>query len=179
MDSHVKILGHSAHQMMIVFPLGLLATSVVFDAIYYLTDNGTMAVVTYWLMAAGLIGGLIAAPLGLIDWLAIPAGTRAKAVGVTHALTNVAVLGAFAASWLIRHNNQQVPTTSASVLSFGGAVLALVGGWLGGELVARLAVGVDDGAHLNSPSSLSGRPATERADVAPNLPEASPARSRP
>jgi hypothetical protein len=31
-----------------------------------------------------------------------------------------------------------------------------VTGWLGGELVDRLGVGVDDGANLDAPSSLSG-----------------------
>jgi hypothetical protein len=35
--------------------------------------------------------------------------------------------------------------------------LASLGGFLGGELVARLGVGVAEGAHLNAPSSLSGR----------------------
>ncbi|HET7499452.1 MAG TPA: hypothetical protein VFK02_00555 [Kofleriaceae bacterium] len=42
-------------------------------------------------------------------------------------------------------------------------MLATITGWLGGELVDRLAVGVDDGAHVNAPSSLSGRPASELA----------------
>ena len=51
----------------------------------------------------------------------------------------------------------------ALILSFVGVVLALVTGWLGGELVDRLGVGVDDGAHLDAPSSLSGRPARERS----------------
>jgi hypothetical protein len=31
-----------------------------------------------------------------------------------------------------------------------------------GELVDRLGVGIDDGAHLDAPSSLSGRPARQR-----------------
>jgi hypothetical protein len=34
-----------------------------------------------------------------------------------------------------------------------------VSGWLGGELVDRLGVGVDPGANLDAPSSLSGAPA--------------------
>ncbi len=33
--------------------------------------------------------------------------------------------------------------------------LAMVTGWLGGELVDRLGVGVDDGAHLDAPNSLT------------------------
>jgi hypothetical protein len=45
----------------------------------------------------------------------------------------------------------------ALVLSFAAAVLALGTGWLGGELVDRLGVGVDDGAHLDAPSSLRTR----------------------
>jgi uncharacterized membrane protein len=31
MESRVKLLGHSVHQMLIVFPLGLLAMAVIFD----------------------------------------------------------------------------------------------------------------------------------------------------
>ena len=42
----------------------------------------------------------------------------------------------------------------ALVLSFAGFGLAGVTGWLGGELVDRLGVGVDDGAHLDAPNSL-------------------------
>ena len=54
------------------------------------------------------------------------------------------------------------PALLALVLSFAAGCLALFTGWLGGELVDRLAVGVDEGAHLNAPSSLSGRPVQER-----------------
>jgi hypothetical protein len=46
------------------------------------------------------------------------------------------------------------PGAGALALSFGAGVLALGTGWLGGELVDRLAVGVDEGAHLDAPSSL-------------------------
>jgi hypothetical protein len=51
-------------------------------------------------------------------------------------------------------------------LSFAGVLLALGTGWLGGELVARLGVGVDDGAHLDAPSSLSQRPVHQRSTPA-------------
>ena len=177
MESKAKVLGHSAHQAMIVFPLGLLATGVIFDVIHIVTNNGTMAVVAYYMIAAGIVGGLIAAPLGLIDWLSIPKGTRAKAIGLTHALANTAALALFVASWLIRRDNPQAPETAASILGFLGAGLALIGGWLGGELVGRLGVGVDEGAHLNSPSSLSGRPASENPQVS-GLAPASALRSK-
>ena len=163
MKSRARILGHSVHQILIVFPLGLLATAVVFDAIFLATDNATMAVVAYWMIVAGILGGLVSAPFGLIDWLAIPRHTRAWAVGLTHGLGNVVVLALFAVSWYLRFDDPAAARWTASAFSFAGAGLAVVTGWLGGELVSRLGVGVYDGAHLNSPNSLSGRSAQENA----------------
>ena len=51
-----------------------------------------------WMIAAGIIGGLAATVFGLIDWLAIPSGTRAKAVGMWHGATNVVMVTLFIAS---------------------------------------------------------------------------------
>jgi uncharacterized membrane protein len=109
-----------------------------------------------------LIGGLSAAVFGLIDWLAIPTGTRGRAVGLWHGAGNVVVVLLFAVSWFLRRGAPNAPTAPASILSFAGVVLALVTGWLGSEIVDRLGAGVDDGAHLDAPSSLSNRPASER-----------------
>jgi hypothetical protein len=39
--------------------------------------------------------------------------------------------------------------------------LSFITGWLGGELVNRLSVGVDDGANLDAPSSLSAPKVTD------------------
>src|SRR5438128_2340837 len=83
-ESRAKLFGHPIHQMLIVFPLGLLATSLVFDIIFLATGSGRWADISFWLIAAGIIGGLVAAVFGLIDWLAIPSGTRAWSIGLLH-----------------------------------------------------------------------------------------------
>jgi uncharacterized membrane protein len=173
MESRAKALGHPVHQMLIPFPFGLLATAVIFDIIYLVWGNPMMATVAFWMIVAGIVGGLVAAPFGLIDYLAIPQGTRAKSVGLIHGLGNVVVLLLFAASAWLRYGaaasatGAYTPSTLALVLSFAGFALAGLTGWLGGELVDRHAVGVDNGAHLDSPHSLSGRPADESASGAP------------
>ncbi|BBA37153.1 protein of unknown function DUF2231, transmembrane [Methylocaldum marinum] len=156
MQSRAKILGHPAHSTLIVFPLGLLATGVVFDIIYLMTDSPSFLTVAYWMIAAGIIGGLVAAPFGLIDWLAIPSHTRAKFIGLVHGVGNLIVLLLFIGSWWLRRNID-FPGAWAFVLSFAGLALVLITGWLGGELVDRLGVGVDDDADLNAPNSLSKR----------------------
>jgi uncharacterized membrane protein len=114
------------------------------------------------MIGAGIMGGLLAAVFGLVDWLAIPSGTRAKSIGLWHGAGNVIVTVLFAGSWLFRRRAPADPDTIAFVLSFLGLLLALVTGWLGGELVDRLGVGVDAGANLNASSSLSRRPASEK-----------------
>lgn len=155
MESRAKFLGHAIHPILITFPLGLLATGVIFDVIYLIWGNETFATVAYWMIASGIIGGLVAAPFGWIDWFAIPSGTRAKRIGLWHGLVNMTVVLLFIGSWWLRSDAPQSPEMSASILSFAGAGLAAFGGWLGGELVERLGVGVDEGANLNAPNSLT------------------------
>jgi uncharacterized membrane protein len=146
--------------MLIVFPLGLLAIGVLFDIIRMFTGNDVLAAVAFWNIAAGVVGGLLAALFGFIDWLNVPAGTRAKQVGLLHGGGNVVVVALFAVSWLLRLGEPNyVPSTLAFVLGIVAVLIALVTAWLGGELVYRLGVGVDTGASLNAPSSLSSEPA--------------------
>ena len=160
MESRFKVLGHAAHPILIVFPLGLLATSVIFDILCAATGNAQFPVASYWMIAAGIIGGLVAAVPGLVDWLAIPKNTRAKRIGLYHAVGNDIVLVLFAVSWWLRRGApNHEPSTTAFALSVVGVLLALGTGWLGGELIERLGMSVHDGAHLDAPSSLSGRPA--------------------
>ena len=163
MESKAKLIGHPIHPMLIVFPLGLLATAVAFDIVALITRDASWFGISFWMIAGGIIGGLLAAIFGLVDWWAIPSGTRAKAIGLWHGVGNVVVLVLFAISWFMRKPDPALTGSGALTLSFIAVVLALVTGWLGGELVDRLGVGIDRGAHLNAPNSLSGRPAVEQA----------------
>ena len=160
MSKTVKAFGHPVHQMLIVFPLGLLATSVIFDILYFAMHEINFAVASYYTMAAGILGALVAAVFGLTDWLNIPAGTRAKSVGAWHGGGNLVVTLLFLVSWFLR-KDQMIPDSLTFTLSIIGVLLALVTGWLGGELVNRLGVGVDEGASLNAPSSLKVEQPTE------------------
>lgn len=160
MESKTKVFGHPFHPMLVMFPVGLLSTAVIFDIIHLVTGNPVLATVSFYMIAAGVAGGLLAAIFGFIDWLALPT-SRAKSIGGWHGLGNVVVTGLFAVSWLLRAGHVNfVPDGLALLLSFGGIALALVTAWIGGELVYRLGVGVDLGANLNAPNSLTEPSAT-------------------
>src|SRR5205085_10962938 len=102
MEARAKLFGHPIHQMLIVFPLGLLATSFFFDIAWLATKRPGLGIVAYWMIFAGVIGGLVPAVFGLIDWPAIPRGTRAKAIGTSHGGCNVVVDVLFIACWFLR-----------------------------------------------------------------------------
>ena len=153
MKSRARLFGHPIHQMLVVFPLGLLATAVIFDVVALVSDNPAWFTISYWVMAAGIVGALLAAPFGFIDWLSIPKRTRARKIGAMHGGGNAVVSLLFLGSWLLRDQGT-APGTDALVLSFAGVALALVTAWLGGELVSRLGVGVYEDAGLDATNSM-------------------------
>jgi uncharacterized membrane protein len=155
----MKVFGHSPHQILIVFPAGLLLTAVLFD-LAGLAGWPDFYNVSYWLILTGLAGGAFAAVFGLIDWFNIPAGTRAKRIGIYHAAGNIIVLALFLASWWLREQAAP-PSTIELTLALAGAGLLALTGWLGGELVARLSVGVDQDAFVDASNSISRHGAVE------------------
>ncbi|MDX1931716.1 MAG: DUF2231 domain-containing protein [Capsulimonadales bacterium] len=166
MESRAKLLGHAIHPMLVMFPLGLLITATFFDIAGMVSGYEAWHQAAFWMIGTGTVAGFVASVFGIVDWVAIPMGTRAKSVGLIHGVVNLAMLALFLIAWLLRRGQ-------ASVLDPGWIPIALqviavgmsgVGAWLGGELVERLGIGVDNGAHPNAPSSLSGRPADERED---------------
>ncbi len=146
--------------MLIAFPLGLLGTSVVWDICALATARPLWGTIAYWTITAGIISGLVAAVPGFVDWLYIPKGTRARAVGIYHMLLNVTVLVLFAISLVMRHAaSGGYPQAGVLHMLPGwiGVALAVVSAWFGGELVETLGIAVHEGANPNAPSSLRSR----------------------
>ena len=138
MKARARIFGHPVHQILIVFPLGLLATSFFFDVAWLARGRAELAVVASWMIFAGVVGGLAASIFGLIDWLAIPRGTRAWRVGAWHGGGNLIIAVLFAVSWLIRRDAPGHPEGVAIALSGCGVLLIILTAWLGSELADRM-----------------------------------------
>ena len=126
-----------AHRLLIIFPLGLLATSFFFDIAWLAIAREQLARAAAWMLAGGVLTGAFAALFGIRDWRAIPAQTPAKRIGALHGIGNVVVILLFAASWIVRRNEPAEPHAAAIALSAAGVMLTLATGWLGGMLVDR------------------------------------------
>ncbi len=145
MDSRAKFLGHALHQQLVPFALGPLFVGVVFDVIRLVSGNGYWSEIAYWMIAAGLVGGLVAAPFGTLDWTKIPSGTRAKRVGALHGIGNVVVVLLSLWNWYRRYEaGEAAVLPTGLVISLVVVLILLYTGWRGWEMVYRHRVAVYD-----------------------------------
>jgi len=141
--SVASIGGHPLHPALIPFPIGFLVGALATDVAFASTRDAFWARVSLWLLGAGVITGLAAAVLGLIDFVAIRK-VRSLAAGWVHFLGNVAAVGLAVANWLMRTGDIEKRLLPWGVtLSALTTVILIVTGWLGGELSYRHGIGVN------------------------------------
>jgi uncharacterized membrane protein len=140
----LRVLGHPAHAALAAFPMALLTVSVVADAAALVTGDPFWWRVSFWAIAAGLVAAVPTATAGMIDLMALPDAHPANKVGTTHMSLMVTALGFFLVDVVIRKGGAP-PTGTSLYVALGldavGAVLLMVGGWYGGELVFGHGVG--------------------------------------
>jgi uncharacterized membrane protein len=132
---------HPIHPMLVVLPLGLWITALVFDIIYAFTGQAALRTVAFWNIGAGVVGALLAAIPGFVDWLSLTG--RAARIGTYHMLLNLGAVAIFAVNWFLR-TRVSADSPWPLVLSVVGVIGIVISGWLGGELVYAHRVGVEE-----------------------------------
>ena len=147
MASPASIGGHPIHPMIIPFPIALWVFSLVADVIYLWRGNPVWRnYIAFYALLGGIIGAAAAAVPGLIDWLSLK-NPKVVKIANWHARLNVIALLVFAASFYLRttsgaalvNGNYTLPLA----LSVLGVILISISGYLGGELVFKHGVAVD------------------------------------
>lgn len=140
--STAAIGGHPIHPMLIPLPIGALVLALVTDLVFVFGGSEFWAEASWWLLWAGVVSGVLAALVGLVDYLTIHR-VRAHRAGNIHLVSNLAVLGLTAANLVIRAGNHAEAITPAGlIITLVTAGLLGVSGWYGGELSYRHGVGV-------------------------------------
>jgi uncharacterized membrane protein len=139
--------GHPFHPIMVTVPIGAWVASFVFDiASLTVAEPEPFTFGSRWLIGIGVVGAVVAAVLGLLDFLTIPRKTAARRTGLTHAALNVAVVVLFAVSFAMRLGQPADVPVDATLVVLSVVALAALGasGWLGGKLAYRYGVRVAD-----------------------------------
>jgi|SRR5215217_5595228 len=141
--STASIAGHPIHPMLIPFPITCLVGALVTDLLYLNTDDRGFAVASHWLIGFGIGTALLAATFGLIDYMG---DDRIRRLGVAlqHMLANVAAVVISIINFVIRMDDPTDIRSLGVYLSGVVVLILLYSGWLGGHMVYRHRVAVQE-----------------------------------
>lgn len=140
--STVAIAGHPLHPLSVIFPIAFLAAALGSDVGYWLTHRPFWAEASLWLLGAGLAGGVVAAIIGMSDFLRIER-VRKRTAGWAHMIINITLLVLTVVNLLLRLRDFE-----GAILPWGLVLSTIVGtltsvsGWYGAELSYRHKIGV-------------------------------------
>ncbi|MNK63543.1 hypothetical protein D3C87_827630 [compost metagenome] len=147
MKSSVVVAKHPLHPMLIPIPIACFVLTLIGDLAYAGTQNPFWYSFSIWTMGIGIIGGLLAAVPGLMDYLTVVPQGLAKRQATTHMVLNVSIVVLF----IINLGLRLFTTASTGGLWTLSLALTIIGvlalgysGWLGGELVFRHRIGVEE-----------------------------------
>ena len=162
MRSKAAIGSHPIHPMLVPIPIGAFTVALIGDVLHIVRPEDPFWYdLSFTCIGIGLIFALTAAVFGAVDYLGVKMSARAFRLATWHALLNVTMALAYAASFLLRHHGADLPPdrwSSAFAFALVGFGLLGASGWLGGKLAYEHRVGV-----LEEPPAPSTRERTARA----------------
>jgi uncharacterized membrane protein len=133
MSSPASFAKHPFHPMLVVFPIGLWIFSFISDLIFWFGWGGDIwPALSIRVMAGGIVGSLLAAIPGFIDFLTLSG--RPRTISAYHLTINLCLVVLFAFDFGLRAGGFSVAPWPLLV-SFIGVIGLAISGWLGGELV--------------------------------------------
>lgn len=140
-----KPFGHPLHPALVHFPIGLFLLSLVLDIAPYLwTTSNNLFHAGYYSMLFGLVGAVLAAVAGLVDWSDIRIDHPARKTATLHMILNLTVIALFGINLFLRAGQPELARVPLPflMLSLVGSGMILVSGYLGGTLVYDNGIGV-------------------------------------
>ena len=121
------------HPILVALPIGLWIFALVCDLVRAAGGAANWGTVATYCVAAGIVGALIAAVPGLIDYLSIDEAEM-KRIGTLHLAVNLGAVVLFVINLWLRFR-QPAESNVPLALSIIGVLAIGIGGWLGGEMV--------------------------------------------
>lgn len=138
--------GHPFHPILVTIPIGTWVASIVFDIIGFIAEDPEPYVVAARvLILIGIIGAVLAAVVGFLDYLQLTRGTPAHRTGTVHMALNLGVTALFIINLLVRWSaGDDGVSVVGFILSIVGLAALGLSGWLGGKLAYHYGVRVAD-----------------------------------
>ena len=146
MRSKAHLGGDPIHAAIVHFPVAFLLGATLMDIADLLCDCPDWWIPTsYTLVGFGIITALVAAVPGLLDYLyTVPPRSSARSRATRHMLVNLTAVTLFAGALFLRGDPEIRPEPVLVGVEGVAAILLTYGGMLGGKLMAKNQIGVDN-----------------------------------
>lgn len=153
-------MSHPLHPVVVHFPIALLITAILFEALEPVLKRDFLREASTWLLGLGFLGGLVAAATGVLAEEAAEDGGVPKSAIETHESLAFAALAVFALLIVIRwlQRTRRIPITVFLGIGLVGVVLIGLTGYFGGDLVYRYGAGVERAATAPAPAAEHATP---------------------
>jgi uncharacterized membrane protein len=141
MQGKATIGGHPIHPMLVPLPIGFFVGALICDIILAFTHNPFWPQVSVVLLGFGIVGALLAALFGFVDYGTAPMSAEAKATATRHMALNLLAVVIFAVAFWLRLGDNV--STIGIILTVVGVVVLGISGYLGGHLAYHFGVGVE------------------------------------
>jgi uncharacterized membrane protein len=145
MKSKAAIGNHPIHPILVPIPIGAFALTLIGDVAHALTQSTFWYQLAHVCMGVGIVTALLAAVFGLIDYLGVKMGSKAKQLATIHLVMNVTLVLVYALNFYLRMNDAALQTSRwplVFILEVASFLALGVSGWIGGTMSYEHRVGV-------------------------------------
>lgn len=156
MKSNARLENHPVHPMLVTFPIALWITGLIFHFISVSTNAPFWFKVAQYNYFAGVIGALIAAIPGFVDYGTLPLNSTQRQLATRHMLLNLVIVVLFIINvWVMWTTPARLGwrNNSLLILPIVGTLALLYSGWLGASLVHEHGVSISEDAIPEIPAS--------------------------
>lgn len=140
MQGKANFRGHPLHLILISFPVAFWTGALFTDAAGAVRHDDFWFHMSAVLIAMGTVVAIAASICGYIDYRTVRMSRKARSVATGHMFWSLGATAIFAAASLVRAGADASPAGIA--LTLAGALVLLVGGYLGSELSNRFRIGI-------------------------------------
>ena len=134
------IKGHPLHPLFVPIPIALFVAALVTDIAFIVDGSRDWAIASQWLLGGGLVGAVLAALGGFIDFVG-NARIRELRDAWLHLFANLTLVVIEGVNFFLRLPDPAVAASLGAMLSAAAVLVLVFSGWKGGELVFRHGVG--------------------------------------
>ncbi|HXF57954.1 MAG TPA: DUF2231 domain-containing protein [Actinomycetota bacterium] len=140
-------LRHPSHALFVHFPVAYYLAVLAFDVATAARPSPGLVFAGTLLLVGAFAASALAVTTGLVDWWQMVPSSRKRRWATRHMLFQLGAFGLFLSAFLLRWPHRHDPSAHVSWLAVEalGALVLLVGQWLGGVLVYEMAMRVSTG----------------------------------